>query len=474
MTDRLPPAGIGLVADAGLRRVDDGRVLVGGSPLRIVRLSDAGAAVVTAWLEGTPLAAGKSARGLARRLLDAGMIHPVVEPAVDPPAVTVVVPAKDDADDLDRLLPTIEAPTIVVDDASDDPESIARVARRHGARVARRTVNGGPGAARMTGLDDVDTDLVVFVDADVELPARWWNALAPHFEDPAVVAVAPRVMTPSGSTLRERYESVHSPLDLGSDPANVAPLRRLAYVPTAVFAVRADAVRRVGGFDPVLRVGEDVDLVWRLAAEVGTVRYAPEVEVAHRPRGSWWGLLRQRFSYGGSAVDLGDRHGSFVAPARCSRWSLAAWAAAAVGRPLLGAGIAAGSSAALVRKLDGLPNASREAARIAGWGHFHAGLGLARATSRAWWPLVLPLARCRRLRPAVVTAMVGPAAWEWWQGARPTDPLRSVGLRVADDMAYGAGLWHAVISRRRARALAPVISEWPGGRPAVERDTVAR
>ena len=70
--------------------------------------------------------------------------------------------------------------------------------------------------------------------------------------------------------------------------------------------------------------------------------------------------------------------------------------------------------------------------------------------------------------------MVGPAAWEWWQGARPTDPLRSVALRVADDMTYGAGLWHQVITRRRARALIPVISEWPGGRPAVEGDTVAR
>ena len=470
----LPPAGIGLVADLGLRRLDEGRVLVGGSPLRIVKLSDAGAAVVAAWLGGTPLAAVISARGLARRLLDAGMVHPVVTPTDAPPPVIVVVPAKDDADDLARLLPTIGFSTLVVDDASDDIDSIERVVRAHGARLVRRDVNGGPGAARMTGLGAVDTELVVFVDADVTLPAGWWHSLAPHFDDPAVVAVAPRVISTPGSSLRERYESAHSPLDLGPEPANVAPLRRVAYVPTAVFAARIGALRSVGGFDPALRVGEDVDLVWRMAGKGGTVRYAPEVEVRHRPRATWFAMARQRVQYGASAVDLAERHGPFVAPARCSRWSLAAWGAAVGGHPLVGVGVAAGSSTALAGKLSALPDAPREALRIAGWGHLQAGRGLAVATSRVWWPLALPLARFRRLRPAVAAAMLGPAAWQWWRGARPAGPVRSIGLRVVDDMIYGIGLWSRVIERRDARALLPDLTEWPGKRPAVEADTVTR
>jgi mycofactocin system glycosyltransferase len=326
----------------------------------------------------------------------------------------------------------------------------------------------------MTGLAAVDTEFVVFVDADVVLPAGWWHDLAPHFDDPAVVAVAPRVVSAPGPSLRERYESAHSPLDLGSEPANVAPLRRVAYVPTAVFAARVDALRAVGGFDPALRVGEDVDLVWRLAAEGGTVRYAPEVEAEHRPRATWIAMARQRIQYGGSAVDLAERHGSLVAPARCSRWSLAAWGAVAVGRPLVGATIAVGSSTALARKLSALPGANREALRIAGWGHLQAGRGLAVATSRVWWPLALPLARFRRLRPAVVAAMVGPAAWQWWKGVRPGDPVRSVALRVIDDMTYGVGVWRRAMARRRIRVLLPDLTEWPGRRPAVEADTVAR
>ena len=473
MSRPLPPAGIGLQADPGLRRIGAGRVLIGGSPLRIIRLSESGAAVVDAWLAGTPLADVRSARALAGRLLDAGVLHPVVSPLADPPPLTVIVPVRDDTEGLDRLLATVGRPTVVVDDGSVNGAEVAAVAARHGARLVRRDTSGGPGVARMAGLAVVDTEFVVFVDSDVTLPSGWWPLLAAHLRDDAVVAVAPRVASVAGPSLRERYEEVHSPLDLGSAAANVGPGRAVAYVPTAAIAVRRSALETVGGFDPSLRVGEDVDLIWRLVAEGGTVRYAPEIVVRHRPRASWFRWFLQRRQYGGSAVDLAARHGPLVAPARCSRWSLVAWGCAAGGHPVSGLAIAAGSSAALVPKLAGVPDSVAEAARIAGWGQLQAGQGLARAVSRVWWPIAVPAAIVvRRLRAAVIIAMFAPAVWEWWRGPRPADPVRSVLLRVADDMAYGVGVWEQVIRRRDHRALIPDLIEWPGTRAAVETDTV--
>ena len=63
---------------------------------------------------------------------------------------------------------------IVVDDDSRDPAAIARVASGAGARVLRREVNGGPGAARNTGLASADTPLIAFLDSDcVPGPAGW-------------------------------------------------------------------------------------------------------------------------------------------------------------------------------------------------------------------------------------------------------------------------------------------------------------
>lgn len=482
MSRPLAPAGVGLVADGGLRRVDRGRVLIGGSPLRIVRLSEPGAAVVDAWLAGTPVADVKSARGLARRLLDAAMVHPVPAPAsILAGDVTVVVPTRDDHGSLDRLLSSIVAdggtddapPVVVVDDGSVDPEPLAEVCDRHGARLIRRAECGGPAAARTTGLDAVETAFVVFVDQDVEVRPGWLDALAGHFVDEAVVAVAPRVRSRPGPALRDRYERDYSPLDLGPAPGPVGPGRPVAYVPTATLVARTVAIREVGGFDPSLRFGEDVDLVWRLIDAGGVVRYEPAVEVLHDPRPSWRAWVRQRWHYGASSAPLGARHGARVAPARCSRWSLLAWGAAALGRPLLGVGTAAGSSAALVPKLRSVPGATGEAARIAGLGHLHAGLGLARATARVWWPLamlgawILP-----RLRPAVTAVFVVPPLLDWWAGRRPAGPARTLALRTVDDLAYGAGVWAGALRDRRVEALRPDLVEWPGRRRAVEADTV--
>ena len=47
-------------------------------------------------------------------------------------------------------------------------------------------------------------------------------------------------------------------------------------------------------FDPALRVGEDVDLVWRLVAAGLAVRYDPAVEVEHDEPTTWPDLFERR------------------------------------------------------------------------------------------------------------------------------------------------------------------------------------
>ncbi len=467
------PAGTRLVADAGLRRIDGGRLLVGGSPLRIIRLSARGSAVVDGWLAGSPVGDGGAESALARRLLEAGMVHPVVAPAAAAD-VTVVVPVRDDVDGLRRCLPSVGGhPVVVVDDGSTDGAAIRQVAEAHGAVVRRRAVSGGPGVARDDAAADLTTPFVAFLDADVEAAPGWIEALAGHFADPAVAAVAPRVRSRPGPTFRERYEEVHSPLDLGDAPSAVGPGGPVAYVPTAALVLRTAAFREVGGFDSALRLGEDVDLVWRLVDAGHTVRYEPTVVVHHEPRESWRAWFAQRHGYGTSAAPLATRHGRKVAPARCSVWSAAVWGAAAARHPFVGAGIAAGTTAALARRLEGVPDPVREAVRLAGPGHLHAGLGLARAVSRVWWPIAAVGATVRpRLRAPVLAALVVPAAREWLGGRRPADPVRSIAVRVLDDMAYGSGVWRGMARERSLAAIAPELVEWPGRRPAVEAGTV--
>lgn len=463
--DSLPPVGIRLLADTALQRRDRGRLIIGGAPLRIIRLSDAGAEVLSAWLDGEPLTGDFQNRTLARRLLDAGIVHPIVA-AVDEPDVTVVVPAYNDADGLDVCLASLGAlPVVVVDDASPNSAEIAAVCERHGARLTRHDTNQGPAAARNTGLRQVETALVAFVDADVEAWPGWLNHLVGHFKDRRVAAVSPRVRSRPGDSLLERYEAHHSPLDLGANPALVAPKNPVSYVPAAALVVRADAIKDIGGFDAEMRTGEDVDLVWRLVDNGNVVRYEPSVDVEHRPRRSWPVLLSQRREYGSSAAVLGARHGSRAAPARCSGWIAAAWTALAAGHPIVGLGMAAGSTAALKRKLDSLTGSSADSLaitiRVAVIGHLHAAHGIARAITRVWWPLAaLPALLRPRTRPLLIAAVLGPSLVDWLRGSRPADPLRSLAMRLADDLAYGAGVWQGVLETGDLTALTP---EFPAG-----------
>ncbi len=448
--------------DGSCRRVGAGRILIGGSPLRLFRLSEAGARVVDVIANGGALAAGHEQ--LTSRLADAGAIHPVVEgggssPGPGPGDVTLVIPAYDaDPERLTMIVTaTGAARAIVVDDASR--RALPPI---DGAEVVRLDANAGPGAARQHGLDHVTTEFVAFVDADVTVPPGWLDGLLPHFADPAVALVAPRVRAADGHRALERFDAVRSPLDLGTAPARVRAGSRVSYVPAAALVCRVKALRHIGGFDAAMRVGEDVDLVWRLDEAGWRCRYEPSVEVLHDVRpdiGSW---LRQRFGYGTSATELARRHPGAAVPAQLSAWSAAAWTLPMVGAPLGGLAVAAGSTTALVAKLPEMPDRGREALRLAGLGHLHAGRILASAVTRAWWPIAFALALIsRRARRALLLAALVPSLAEWWKVRHRIDATRYVALRLLDDAAYGAGVWRGALKARSSAALRPDLASWP-------------
>src|SRR5215471_21848584 len=246
----LVPAGLRLRADPATRVVAGGSVLVGGSPVRVLRLTPAGTRQVSGWFSGTPVPSSGAARRLARRLLDAGIAHPdwgACDGSDGFPGmgdVTVVIPVRDRLEELDRCLAGLrDLPrVIVVDDASSDPAAIARIASPYGARVVHRAVNGGPGAARNTGLAAADTPLVAFLDSDCVPGPGWLDALLPHFTDPAVGAVAPRIVPhEAGRTWLARYEGSSSTLDMGHRASIVRPGSRVPYVPGAALVVRKEA-----------------------------------------------------------------------------------------------------------------------------------------------------------------------------------------------------------------------------------------
>jgi mycofactocin glycosyltransferase len=458
--------------EASVRR--RGRVLIGGVPVRLLRLSEVGVSVYDRLNAGeTPWSPGSEA--LARRLLEASMAQPIIGPvSVGRRDVAVVIPVYEDASGLRTLL-TSDAmagvdEVIVVDDGSPNADS-ASTAREHSAKTIIRPTSGGPGVAREAGWRVASAEFIAFVDADCLPPPGWLDGLLGHFGDDDVVAVAPRVAgvhdtVAGGGTLLERYEVDHGPIDRGVAPARVG-VGAVPFVPTAALVVRRSALEAVKGFNETLRVGEDVDLVWRLL-EIGTVRYEPSVVVSHRSRPGMQSWLRQRFRYGQSAATLDELHPGRLAAVDLHAWSAVSWGFIVVAKrrgKLAGVGASALSSGLLARRLSGtVEQPIRTAVELAGLGNFRSSHWMARAARREWWPVALGAAVVsRRLRPAVTSAfLVGPLVREF-RASPKVGIVKAVGIGLADDMAYGAGVWAGCWKQRRLGPILPKV-RLPGSR----------
>ncbi len=456
------PAGWGLVPADDLRKRDAGRVLIGGSPLRVLRLSAGGARLTRAWFGGQPVSPNPQHQELARRLLDAGMAWPRPSAADDAVAlgdVTVVIPVRDDPDGLAITLAGLAGVTvIVVDDGSRRPVTASTASHRGAvAEIVRRPDSGGPGPARNTGLDLVTTDIVAFVDAGVSVTAADLRALRRQLDDSTVVAIAPRVACSPGTDLLSRYERTRSPLDLGLDPAVVGPGRAVSYVPTACLMVRTEPLLRRGGFDPGLRFGEDVDLVWDLAGDQ-RVRFDPSVIVTHPARSTLGAFVRQRIGYGSAAASLHRRHPGAVAPVQASLWSYVVGLLCFAGHPLASLVVGTGTAMALAPRLGPLPDARVEAAILTGRGHHRTFRSLARSALRAWWPFTaLLLVASPTRRSGIALVLVG---WLQRLADRPKDPLIDLTVGLIDDLSYGTGVWRGALAERTIGPLVPKVTEW--------------
>jgi Glycosyl transferase family 2 len=183
------------------------------------------------------------------------------------PTVSVVVPVRDDAEELDHCLGLLARQTlpplevVVVDNGSTDHS--AEVAVRHGARVVVEPARGIPAAAA-AGYDATRGEVIARCDADTRPPADWLETITSAFaERPDLDALTgrgrfhdvPRLLAPvvAGAYLGGYYLLVH--LALGHTTlwgSNMAIRRR-------VWLEVRDLVHRD---DP--EIHDDIDLAFAL------------------------------------------------------------------------------------------------------------------------------------------------------------------------------------------------------------------
>jgi len=467
-----------------------GRIAIGGSPWAVTSLpSDIVpfarrlyAANRSGLIPSTP-----EERRAALYLLDRGIADPLpgkAGAATRPDDVEIVIPAYGDAGPLERCLASLQGqgvPITVVDDASPKSHArvIKRVARKYGARLIVRKENGGPGEARNDGFAATTAPFVAFLDSDTIAAPDYIARMRPLFDDPVVGAVGPRVRPDvQGSSAIELYEETRSELDMGPDPSRVVFGVPVGWLPSASVIVRRAAVTNPP-FEPGMRIGEDVDLFWRMHEAGWTVRYVTDVINLHQVRTSFREFSGRRAMYGSSAADLERRHPGRLIPARPSLSGLAVVAALSNKRGwvrALSLPIAA-YEFARQRRILGSEVPASVVLEMTGRSLYSDAFWMGHLLRRDWWPVgwaVIAMTPKSRLARGVTASMM----WEPVRDhlLRPTrlGPFKSLGLRLLDDASYGSGVIKNAIRKRVPNAVMPRVRFpfWPkqgnSAQPAIQ------
>ena len=178
----------------------------------------------------------------------------------------VIVPAYNAERHIGRCLEALKRDglpieIIVVDDASDD--ATAAIAEAMGARVMRLKMRSGPGGGRNAGVEFCTADIVIFVDADVEVaPGSLSNMLAFLKNHPEFAAVFGSYDdSPGGPSIVSQYRDLifHYRHQTGRTEADTFW--------SGFSAVRREPLLSVGGFASDQHDGvEDIELGTRLRA----------------------------------------------------------------------------------------------------------------------------------------------------------------------------------------------------------------
>lgn len=446
---------IRLVPDDQWFRSRKGNGVLAGSPLTYFGVTDAGSIILDAIETNSELPQNHAP--LTDRLLATGAVHPVPSTSAALTDITVVIPAfitnAESHARLQQLIASLVGLTIIiVDDASPHPVDLS------GVHIIRHDTNKGPAAARNTGVATVVSRVVAFVDTDVMVTTEQVATLASYVSDSGVGAVAPRITCENDGTFIGEFESHHSPLDLGSVPALVRPMSRVSYLPATVLVCDVQSLRSVGGFDDSIRMGEDVDLVWRFIENGITCRYVPSVECPHEARQSMREILKQRYDYGTSAALLDHRHPRAASPLRAHALLLVTAITVLMGFIYFAILLVIPTMVYFVISLRSTSIPVRTRTQLAWKALTSTTRLLARAIMRAWWPIffIASFASLRLGAMFTFSAFVPPIFG--LIRYKPGHPIRYLVMRILEGMAYGTGVWVGAFRARSFRCLLPVIT----------------
>lgn len=189
---------------------------------------------------------------------------------------------------------------IIVDDGSTDGSATKIAAFLSDSRI--RTIQSnhvGHSAAKGLGAKAAKGKILYFIDADCVADRECLGRLKIAFDQSDVGCVGGEFRALNGDHLIPRA------IDLWEPHPPLQP-------PGCNVAYRRDVYEKAGGFDERTKLGEDVDLYWRIRKLGFKCSIDPTVEVATVQPQTIFDFLKQRFRWGMGYAMVTPRHPEFV------------------------------------------------------------------------------------------------------------------------------------------------------------------
>jgi peptidoglycan-N-acetylglucosamine deacetylase len=241
-----------------------------------------------------------------------------VPPGEYEPRVAVLIPAYNEETVIVRTIRSVlnsdyaNLRVIVIDDGStDNTFEVARAAFPDEIAERRLTVltkpNAGKAEALNFGLQHVEEEIYVGIDADTVIAPDAVRHLVFHFADPRVGAVAGNAKVGNKVNLWTRWQALEYITSQNFERRALDLFNVVTVVPGAIGAWRTEAVRK-GGSYPINTVAEDADLTMNLLEQNYKVIYEDQALAFTEAPVNARGLMRQRFRWSFGTLQAVFKH----------------------------------------------------------------------------------------------------------------------------------------------------------------------